>query len=226
VDRNEIQKDLASLLNTQVPVVLNNWAKTNQAQMIQVSTDYVFNGNEGPYAETDPTEPLNWYGTTKLKAEKAIASENANALIVRIMVLFGVGQKIRPNFFSWLISHLKSGQKANIVTDQIGNITLASNAAYNIRHLIEQTRSGIYHVSSQDYFSRFDLAKMLADYFDLDAKLIWATKTGTLNQKAKRPLKSGFKTEKIQRVKKIRLFPCKDLIGQYRKQIEQIGFFE
>jgi dTDP-4-dehydrorhamnose reductase len=173
-------------------------AKLTGAHVIQVSTDYIFDGKAGPYAEEDRPNPISYYGRTKLAAENLLRTSNVPHTIVRTMVLYGHARKVKPNFALWLIRELQEGRPVNVVSDQVGSPTLADDLGYGIVKILELKKSGVYNISGPDIVSRYDFAREIAKAFKFNAKLITPVKTASLNQPAPRPLKSGFIILKAQ----------------------------
>ncbi len=201
VDRCEQQPDLAEDVNYNSIKFLAQYCS---CRFIQISTDYVFDGGNGPYSEDDKTSPINIYGKTKLAAEKFIAQNFKDWCILRTNVLFDYQEGTKASFIKWVIDSLKNGQKLNVVDDQFNNPTWTNDFAEIIELVIERDVKGLYHYGGADYLNRYDFALMIADVFDLDHKLIIPIKTTELNQLAKRPLKGGLKTDKIEQTLNIK----------------------
>jgi dTDP-4-dehydrorhamnose reductase len=168
--------------------------------MVHISTDYVFNGESGPYQEDDQPDPISVYGRLKLLSEAPVLNANSRSLIVRTMLLWGRGANLRPSFVDFVKNELEAHRSVKIVTDQIGNPTLASDLAAGIWHLVGKGHSGIYHLSGSECVSRFEWARRIAHYYKLDNTLIHSVLTRDLNQAAPRPLKSGFLLGKFTQV--------------------------
>jgi dTDP-4-dehydrorhamnose reductase len=173
-------------------------AKFVGATVIQISTDYVFDGRSGPYSESDRPNPLSYYGRTKLASENILKTSGIPAACIRTMVLYGNGLEVKPNFALWLVRTLSDGKQVRVVTDQIGTPTLADDVAFAILKIVELGRTGLYHVAGPDLVSRYEFAQTAARVFDLDQRLIVPVKTGSMKQAAPRPLKSGLLTLKAQ----------------------------
>jgi dTDP-4-dehydrorhamnose reductase len=165
--------------------------------LVQISTDYVFDGEAGPYKETDATHPISYYGSTKLESEALALSGSALSLVVRTMTLWGQGHGAKTSFVEFVQNSLAAGKPIKIVTDQIGNPTLAEDLALSIWNLVQAGRSGIYHSVGPDLNSRFDWAIAIAKHYGLDKSLIQPCLTADLKQLAKRPLKSGLLIDKL-----------------------------
>lgn len=187
-------------------------------RFLHVSTDYVFDGKGGPYSEADPVNPVSVYGSTKLNAERVVSRKVADYLIVRTIVLFGNGIRTNPSFIHWVLGKLKSGQPFSVVDDQVGTTTLASNLAWNCKILMEKAPAGLYHVSGPDLTSRYEFAGLIAKIYGYNPDLISTCKTSDLNQKAERPLKSGFILDKIKGIKGIRLLNTEQQIKEFQKR--------
>ncbi len=198
VDQCETERELAWKVNAASVENLVHAAKLVGAKIIHLSTDYVFDGRNGPYGETDRPNPISYYGRTKLASENILQTSGAPFTVLRTMILYGAGYNIKLNFALWVLKNISEGKPIKVVDDQIGNPTLADDLAYAILKVIELNREGIYHVAGPDLVSRYDFALTVARVFNFDKKLITPVKTAAFKQPAPRPLKSGFITLKSQ----------------------------
>lgn len=167
--------------------------------LVQVSTDYVFDGEAGPYSEDDAPAPLNAYGRAKLEAEEIVLSASPRNLVARTAWVWGAGKGAKKSFTDFVRETLAAGKRARIVTDQWSNPTLAEDLARAIWALVGAGRSGLYHAAGADHVSRMDWALRVARAFSLDAGLIDAVTTAGLNPPARRPLVSGLRCDKLAR---------------------------
>ncbi len=165
--------------------------------LVQVSTDYIFDGNSGPYRENDTPKPLGQYGTAKFAAEKSIQAGKLEYIIARTQILYGAGIKLRPNFVTWSITRLSQGEKIKVVNDQIGNPTYVLDLAEAIFRLIMKGEYGIFHIAGNENCSRYAFALKIAEVFNLDKALIEEITTEQLGQAAKRPMNSSFILDKL-----------------------------
>ncbi len=165
--------------------------------MVHISTDYVFDGEQGRYRETDLPNPRGNYARSKMAAENILNGADFEYIIARTQVLYGTGEKIRPNFVTWLIESLRANKAVQIVTDQTGSPTYAPDLAEAVYRLLEKETYGLFHVSSPDILTRYDFALQVADIFGLDASLIHETTTDKLQQKSPRPMNSSFILDKL-----------------------------
>jgi len=161
------------------------------ARLVNLSSEYVYDGTAGPYTETDPVNPLGWYAKTKWESEERVRSIVENAVIGRTTIIIGQAPHVRPNFVLWLVNQLRSGQMANIVVDQIGSPTLAENLAEMVLALALSDARGVYHTAGDTVIGRYDYACLICDVFDLDSSMLIPITTAELNQPAPRPLKAG-----------------------------------
>jgi dTDP-4-dehydrorhamnose reductase len=174
-----------------------NLIKESGAKFIFLSSEYVFDGQAGPYSEEDKASPINEYGRQKLEIERFIQKELKDYLIIRTTVVYG-WERQGKNFVIQLLKKLSCGIKMNVPSDQISSPTYAAELALAIRQLIEKDKRGIYNIVGSQVMSRYDFAKEACKVFGLDLKLLVPVTTEKLAQKAKRPLKAGLKIEKIK----------------------------
>ena len=191
VDKCETERELCWRLNVDGVKNIIIAAKKCDAKIIHFSTDYIFDGKNGPYTEDATPNPLSFYGRSKLASENALISSGIEHVIIRTMVLYGIGNTIKKNFALWLVETLKKKQPVTIVTDQIGNSTIADDLAYGTYKIIEKNRTGIYNIAGKDILSRYDFALKLCEVFGFDKKLVSPILTSELSQPAPRPLNSG-----------------------------------
>ena len=193
VDQCEKEMETCFLLNRDAV----GWMAEPGIPMVHVSTDYIFNGTSGPYQEEDHPEPLGVYGKSKLESEPLVLDACNKSIVVRTMLLWGRGNRLRSSFTEFVKKNLEQKKQIRIVTDQIGNPTLASDLAAAIWKLINASCSGVYHVSGSELISRYAWAVKAAEYYGLATDLIKPVLTEDLRQAALRPLNSGFMLDKL-----------------------------
>jgi dTDP-4-dehydrorhamnose reductase len=169
-----------------------------KGRFIYISTDYVFDGNEGPYTENDEVNPISVYGRTKYYGEDLVKQSDANWVILRSNVVFSFNERTKASFMDWVVDSLKNRQSITVVDDQWNNPTWTVDLARIISRIMGNEIQGLYHYGGRDLLNRFAFAEMIAETFKLDRTLIEPIDTASLNQLAKRPLKSGLCTEKIE----------------------------
>ncbi len=174
-------------------------AESINAKFIYISTDFVFDGTAGPYKETDTTNPVNYYGSSKLAAEKAVMESKLNWAVVRTVLVYGnvfVGS--RSNIISWAKENLGNRKTIKVVSDQLRTPTYVEDLAKGVLLVAEKNATGIYHISGKEDMSPFDMATAVADYLHLDKSLMTEVNADTFTQPAQRPLKTGFIIDKAK----------------------------
>jgi CDP-6-deoxy-D-xylo-4-hexulose-3-dehydrase len=172
-------------------------AARHGARLVYFSTDYVFDGKAGPYAETDEPRPLNVYGATKLEAERLVSALVPRHLIVRTTTVFGWDRASR-NFAMQVSERLGAGQPLRVADDQWANPTLAEYLAEATVQLVGRETTGIVNVVGRDRMARSDLARALARAMALDPDLVVPVSTVALGQRAARPLQGGLVTRRLE----------------------------
>ena len=196
------------------------------SRMIQLSTDYIFDGAHGPYAETATPNPLNYYGKSKLAAENVCASGNIEYAIVRTNVLYGATMSFKPDFVIKISEKLQQKQEFGVVNDQFHNPTLIDDLAYAIKKLIVKRRQGIYNVAGSEYLNRYEFATAIARTYGLDENLIKAITTESLKPTVERPLKAGLVTLKAETDLGINFSNVADGLTTMRRQMQLFGYRE
>ena len=175
-----------------------NLLKNFKGKFIYVSTDYVFDGEEGPYHEDDKVNPVSVYGKTKLYGENLVQESDIDWIILRSNIIFSYNDRTKASFVNWVVDSLKKKQMITVVNDQWNNPTWTNDLANVMSMMIEKNISGLYHYGGGDFLNRYEFAKMIASAFSLDRQLIKPITTPELNWLAQRPLKSGLYTNKIE----------------------------
>ena len=195
-DIPESESELAFEINTRSPEKLAKTLLTYGGKMLYISTDFVFDGKDGPYHEDDPISPISVYGKTKSDAEKLLLDKNPNHLVIRGNVLYSENYNSKSNFLGWVVNSLKNGMKIKVVNDQFNNPTWTKSMADIIELCISNDTTGILHWADADYLSRYEFSKKIASKLGLEISLIKEVKTKDLQQIAKRPLKCGLLADK------------------------------
>jgi dTDP-4-dehydrorhamnose reductase len=168
-------------------------AKEVNAGFLFVSTDFVFDGLHGPYDEDAEPNPVNYYGSSKWGAEKAVMESGLKWSIIRTVLVTGNPlSDTRQNIITWVKNKLEKGEKIKMVDDQFRTPTFVEDLATGIVLIIEKKAQGIYHLSGKDSFTPYQIAIETARLLNLDESLIEKTDSSTLSQLAMRPPKTGF----------------------------------
>ncbi len=198
VDKAEDDRDLASAINAKVPEELALICSEQNIPMIHISTDYVFNGDQGPYREADNCDPRGHYAESKYAGEQAVLKLGGQVAVIRPNVMYGHGRDLKSSFVAWLIGELTQGRPVNIVDDQYSNPSYARRLSSAIRLILDKKAWDVWHFGSKEVVSRYTFALKVADSFGLPTDLISAISTGDLNQRAPRPMRSGLICEKLK----------------------------
>jgi dTDP-4-dehydrorhamnose reductase len=197
VDTCEAQQEMAYALNVEAVKTLIVNCEAYQIQFIHLSTDFIFDGAAGPYDEFASANPLSYYGQTKVAAEELVRQAACPWVIIRTILVYGiVGDLSRSNIVLWAKGALEKGQPINVVNDQWRMPTLAEDLADACLLAVEKEARGIYHISGKDMMTIVELVKRVASYWQLDSGLVKEVSSASLNQSARRPLKTGFILDK------------------------------
>ncbi len=201
VDACERERDRAWRVNVDGIKHLMEAARGSDCFLVQISSDYIFDGENGPYDEEAQPNPIGFYGRTKLEGERLLAGSQLPWAVVRTNVLYGWANGVRLNFVLWVRANLSAGKYIRVAIDQYGNPTLVDNLARGIVAILSGKHRGIYHVAGLDYLSRWAFALKIAEVFQLNQELISPVLSSQLSQRAPRPHWGGLKTG--QSVKKL-----------------------
>lgn len=218
VDRCELEKELCWRVNVIGTDNLVGAATKAGSRFIFVSTDYVFDGERGPYNEEAVPNPVNYYGRSKLAAENIVRASGLPHTIVRTIVLYGTGVNIKSSFLTWLLEMLRAGRSVRIVTDQWGNTTITDDLAAALDRILLFSLTGVYHVGGRGYMSRYEFAVRAANFFGLESSLIEPITTAELRQPARRPMRSGLEVDKAERDMFLSFRTVEESFELYRKQ--------
>ena len=197
VDACENDKENCWLLNVKAVEYLIKASEKYQSHLIHLSTDFVFDGKNGPYKEEDEPNPVSYYGKSKLEAEKLVQQAKTKWAIARTIIVYGIVEDMsRSNIVLWAKGALEKKQKLTIVNDQFRSPTYAEDLAKGCILIAEKEAEGIYHLSGKDFMSIVELVRRVADHYGLDKSYITEISSESLNQDAKRPPKTGFILDK------------------------------
>ena len=167
---------------------------------IHLSTDFVFDGEDGPYNENDIPNPLHYYAKSKLESEKIVKENCVNWSIARTIIIYGITDNMsRSNLVLWAKGEIEKGNTINVVNDQFRSPTLAEDLAKGCISIMDKNAFGLFHLSGPKSYSILEMVYMVADFYNLDKSLINPVSSKSLNQPAKRPLVTGFDIRKAEK---------------------------
>ena len=200
VDACELNPDECYKVNHLASQHLFEIAKEKNLHFTLLSTDFIFDGKIGNYAETDLPNPLSVYGNSKWLAEQVlINSDYTHWAIARTIIVYGVGYSLnKSNIFSWLINELTQGKEVSLITDHFRAPTWAEDLAAGCMAIAKNDHTGIYHLCGPETLSVFDIGIRVARHLGVPETLVKAIDSNTLNQPAPRPPHTGFNLNKAK----------------------------
>jgi dTDP-4-dehydrorhamnose reductase len=201
VDACELDPVACRLQNVTTVGHLVSASKSLDAHFIHLSTDFIFDGRNGPYSEEDRPDPLSIYGQSKWDAERIVIDSGLRKwAIARTIIVYGIAKGLsRSNVVLWARSALEKGQPIKVVDDQWRMPTLAEDLADGCIRIAKRGATGIYNLSGPDGMSILELVQRVGRFFDLDTSTITRVDSDSLGQPAKRPPRTGFVLDKARR---------------------------
>ena len=172
--------------------------KQTEAKMVYISTDYVFDGSSGPYAENAGVNPLSIYGKHKLEAEAMVMEEIPGSIIIRITNVYG--DEIRKkNFIARIVDNILAGKELvlRLPNDQYATPVNAHDVARAIYLLLSHGKQGIYNVAGKALLNRVELVEKILTHFPAAKYKMEELSTQELGQAAPRPLMGGLRNDKL-----------------------------
>jgi len=199
VDQCELNKIDCWNTNVTATRFIVDAARETKSSIIFISTDFVFDGTNGPYKEDDVPNPVNYYGSSKLAAEKAIMESGLDWCVARTVLVVGKTENgQRQNILSWVKEKLEKKESIKVVDDQVRTPTFVDDLANGILLVLEKNAKGIFHIAGKDTLTPYQVAKATAEFLQLDSNLIERASAITFQQAAPRPAITGFIIEKAK----------------------------
>ncbi len=199
VDACETDQEVCWHANVVATENLLEAAMALDAIFLYISTDFVFDGKGGPYNESAKPNPINFYGKSKHAAEQSIIRSGLRYAIIRTVLVYGVGKNLsRSNLVLWVKNNLEKANKIRVVDDQWRTPTLVEDLAQGCKLIWSLEKEGIFHISGVEYLTPYQIAKQVAEVFNLDPSLIEPTNASEFVETGKRPLKTGFDISKAK----------------------------
>jgi dTDP-4-dehydrorhamnose reductase len=198
VDMCESDHALADLLHVKIPSDIALACKDIDSKLIQFSTDAVFDGKlNKKYTEDNEPNPVNYYGKTRLRAEKIILETSRKNVVLRTAVIYGWHKRSR--FSDWIVQSLRVKKIVDPHMDQYNTPTLVDDLAQAILKICKMDVSGLYHAVGKTCLSRYEFAQVLAEKFGLDTNLIKPVTSEEKKQIAPRPAKTCLDAHKLEK---------------------------
>lgn len=222
VDAAEDNEEVCRRVNVEGPANIAKVCKKLDIKMIQISTDYVFNGEgERPWEPDDPTGPVSVYGLTKRDGENEVMKVLDKYFIVRIAWVFGINGK---NFVKTMLNLAKTHDSLTVVNDQFGSPTYTYDLARLLVDMVETDKYGIYHATNEGFINWYDFACAIfktAGVTNMTVKPVSTAEYGV--SKAKRPFNSRMSKEKLTENGFERLPDWQDALTRYIKELKENG---
>lgn len=196
VDRCEDERDWAFAANAHGPAAVARACAAAGVRVAFFSTEYVFDGQNGPYGETSAVNPLSVYGAAKLAGERAVAEACPEALIVRTTVVYGP-ERQGKNAAYQILRRLCGGQDVQAPSDQVTTPTYNRDLAAAVLGLLRRGAAGVVHVAGPEVMDRAAFARLLATLTGHSPARVHGVTTASLRQKAPRPLRAGLLTARL-----------------------------
>ena len=190
VDLCEINKELATILNVKATEIIARQAAKQQIFFVYVSTDYIFDGIQGMRKENDATNPLGFYGKSKLEGETVLNKIASRWCITRTSTPFGLHPK-KKSFPLWIKENLELKKEIPVLVDQFTSPTYTPNLSKMLLEITTRKITGVINLAGATRISRYELAKLICDKLSLDKTLLKPTKINEMNWKAQRPMDSS-----------------------------------
>jgi dTDP-4-dehydrorhamnose reductase len=201
VDDCETQREACWEMNVKAVAYLIEACQINHTFLLHLSTDFIFDGKAGPYAETAEAKPLSYYGESKLAAENLLIQSSIPWAIARTVLVYGITEAMsRSNIILWVKKSLAEGKTIQVVDDQWRTPTLAEDLAQGCWLIADKAAQGIFNISGKDFLSPYEMAIQTAEYFKLDKSLIIRTDGSQFSQPAQRPPRTGFIIDKARKI--------------------------
>lgn len=186
-------------VNIETVYQLGQYCVQHDKHLVHLSTDFVFDGKEGPYKENDTTNPCNAYGESKVTSETRLSSTGCRAAILRTILVYGInGDHHRSNLVLWAKAQLENNNRINVVSDQWRMPTFVDDLASACIFAMEKEATGIYHISGDEMMSILDVVYRVADFWNLDKSFVNPIQAADIGQENNRPRKTGFILDKAK----------------------------
>jgi dTDP-4-dehydrorhamnose reductase len=196
VDWCEGHPDEAHRVNVMVPAAMARISSACNARLLYISTDSVFDGQSGNYAETDTPGPVNVYAKTKLEGEREVLRQNPTAAIARVN-LYGWNAQNKHSLAEWVLKQLTLGSLVPGFSDVFSCPMLANDLADIMLALLDQDLTGLYHVVGSEPVSKYEFARRIASTFGFDPEQVVPMRVADARLKAQRPRDTSLNTGKI-----------------------------
>lgn len=201
VDQCETEREACWDQNVNAVNYLIEASAKNDCFLLHLSTDFIFDGEDGPYDEKAKANPVSYYGESKLAAEKLLENSTINYATARTVLVYGIAHDMsRSNIILWVKKSLEEGKEIKVVDDQLRSPTLAEDLAMGCYLIAKQKAPGVFNICGKDLLNPYEMALKTADFFNLDTSTMQRADASSFTQTAKRPPRTGLLIEKARTV--------------------------
>lgn len=219
VDAAEDNEEICRKVNAEGPQNIANVCRELDIPMIQISTDYVFEGiGERAWEPEDERKPVSVYGQTKYEGELAVQNTLDKYFIVRIAWVFGINGK---NFVKTMLNLGKTRDKLTVVCDQFGSPTYTYDLAKLLVDMVQSDKYGVYHATNEGFCNWYEFACEIFKQAGVQVEVAPVT-SDQYPTKAKRPFNSRMSKDKLEANGFSRLPDWKDALQRYLKELQEV----
>ena len=201
VDQCELEKEACWDQNVNAVKYLIEASAKNNSFLLHLSTDFIFDGEDGPYDEQAKANPISYYGESKLAAEKLLENSTIDYAIARTVLVYGIAHDMsRTNIILWVKKSLEDGKEIKVVDDQLRSPTLAEDLAMGCYLIAKKKAAGIFNICGKDLLNPYEMALKTAAFFNLDTSTMQRADATSFTQTAKRPPRTGLLIDKARTV--------------------------
>ena len=201
VELCETETELAKKINTDATEILALESEKYNTFFVYMSTDYVFDGKVGMKKENDKTNPINFYGKSKLDGERVFKKITTPNVIVRTSTPFGIHSK-KISFPIWVKKNLELKKEISVVVNQYTSPSYVPNISKMIIEIMERKITGIIHLAGATKISRYDFAVQISKIINVNKQFLKLTKMDQMDWKAQRPADSSLSVSKANKILK------------------------
>lgn len=201
VELCETETELAKKINTDATEILALESEKHNTFFVYMSTDYVFDGKVGMKKENDKTNPINFYGKSKLDGERVFKKITTPNIIVRTSTPFGIHSK-KMSFPIWVKKNLELEKEISVVVNQYTSPSYVPNISKMIIEIMERKITGIIHLAGATKISRYDFAVQISKIINVNKQFLKLTKMDQMDWKAQRPADSSLSVSKANKILK------------------------
>lgn len=193
VDRCQREPRLSFAANVRLPEIVSRECARRGIFVVHLSTDYVFDGRGGPYAEDDATGPVNVYGRHKLEGERMVLESGAAAAVLRTCVVYGGD---RPGAAETVAAALREGRTVRLSETHVNTPTHVADLAWAVHAVLRQGVTGLFHTGGPEPMSRLEFGRAVAHALGRDPDSVEPAAPATGGDRAPRPAACGLRVDK------------------------------